>query len=236
MFMYFLKIRYTIDYNIWNMIEINFINLNTRYDRLVHINKELLKLKIYNPNRYEAIKPEIDDINKYKFINQSKLWKNNDMEYLRSALGCKISHFEILKKYVNSDKKYLLIIEDDAVFENNTIIYLNMALHNLKDIDWDILYLSSNLKKIDDVIKVNINLLKVINGLTTTAQLFKIKNIPKIINIIENSENEIDNTYNNLLENKYCVYPMCVYQTESYSDINNKVVNYEKFNRKFKYI
>ena len=78
------------------------------------------------------------------------------------------------------------------------------------------------------------SLLKINKGLTTTAQIFNVKNIDKIINLIENSDVEIDNTYNEL-ENKYCVYPMCVYQRNSYSDINKKNIDYGKFHQKYIY-
>ena len=55
----------------------------------------------------------------------------------------------------------------------------------------------------------------------------------QIIDIIENSNTEIDNTYQNNLENKYCVYPMCVYQKNFYSDINSKNMDYGPFHRKY---
>jgi DNA polymerase III gamma/tau subunit len=105
----------------------------------------------------------------------------------------------------------------------------------LKAIDWNILFLSSNLKNKEDAYKVNNNILKLNKCLTTTAQLFKRKNLEKIINIIENSDIEIDNTYDMFLENKYCLYPMCVYQRMSYSDINNKIIDYGHFHKKFIY-
>jgi GR25 family glycosyltransferase involved in LPS biosynthesis len=129
-----------------------------------------------------------------------------------------------------------MILEDDIIFENNILIYLNLALIelNTNNINWDILYLSINLKKKDDAIKISESLLKINKGLTTTGQIFKVKNIEKIIKLIERSEVEIDNTYE-LLENKYCVYPMCCYQRNSYSDINNTIINYGKFHQKFIY-
>ena len=130
-----------------------------------------------------------------------------------------------------------MILEDDVVFEINTNIYINLALNNLinSKLDFDILYLSTNLKNKDDAILINNNLLKVENGLTTTALIFKTKNINKILTNIQSSDIEIDNTYNKYLTNKYCVYPMCVYQKESYSDINKCMSNYGFFHKKFNY-
>jgi hypothetical protein len=88
---------------------------------------------------------------------------------------------------------------------------------------------------IDDAVKITDNLLKIKKGLTTTAQLFKRTSLEMVINIIESSDTEIDNTYNDLLEDKYCVYPMCVYQRESYSDINKNICDYGNFHRKYFY-
>ena len=236
-FLYFLRNRNIINYNLFSEIDIFLINLEERKDRLLETYNEFQKIDLYEYNRFNAIKPIVEDLKDCKIINPSKLWKKNNIEYLKSALGCKMSHLEILKSAFKSDsnKEYILIIEDDVVFEKNTIIYLNLALNQLIRKNWDILFLATNLKNQSDAEKVDTNLLKINKGLTTTAQLFKRENLEKIINIIEKSEYEIDNTYNDLLENKFCVYPMCVYQRESYSDINKKNMNYGDFHKKFKY-
>lgn len=221
-----------IDLTLWNKIKSFVINLDERTDRLYNTWKECNKIDLYNIERFSAIK--IIDQTEYKLIDNNKAWKKNNIDYLKSASGCKLSHLEVLKKYKECNEEYLMIIEDDVIFDQNTFIYLNLALNNLSNIDWNILYLSTNLKEQEDAIKVNSNLLQIKNGLTTTAQLFKRSNIDKIIKLIEESDIEIDNTYN-LLDNKYSVYPMCVYQSNSYSDINKKNMDYGMFHRKFNY-
>ena len=203
------------------------INLEHRPDRLKHSLNECLKINLNNIEIYNVTHPNII------IINPNKAWKKN-LKYLINASGCKLSHLEILRKSININEEYILILEDDIVFEENAMEYLNLALLSLKDINWDILFLATNLDKKNDAFKINNNLLKIHHGMTTTAQLFKKSNIPKIISIIEASDVEIDNTYN-ILNNKYCVYPMCVYQIESYSDINNINVNYGNFHKKFNY-
>ena len=110
-----------------------------------------------------------------------------------------------------------------------------MALLYLKDKNWDILYLSSNLKKKDDAIKVNPNVLKIKKGLTTTAQIFQKSKIEKIIDYIKISDKEIDNTYDDYLKEKYCVYPMCAYQKKSFSDILCNETDYGEYHKKFIY-
>ncbi len=231
--------RYNI-INLWDIIDIHIINLDTRKDRYEDTYNELQKIRLYNYSRFPAIYPNIEDIKNSNLINPNKLWKKKNIEYLRSAAGCKMSHLSILKKSLDnaeSNSEYIMILEDDVVFCENTEIYLTMALNDLNamDINWDILYLGTNLKNSDDAIKITDNLLKIKKGLTTTAQVFKRLSLEIIINIIESSDSEIDNTYNDLLEDKYCVYPMCVHQRASYSDINKNMCDYGEFHRKYFY-
>jgi GR25 family glycosyltransferase involved in LPS biosynthesis len=228
----YIKERYSINYNLCNNIKTYIINLDERKDRYNQIYNECVKINLYNFERFSAIKPDINDIKKSNLMNPSKIWKK-DVQYLKSACGCKMSHLEVLKKALHDKEEYILIVEDDIVFEENILIYLNLGLIYLKKVDWDIFFITTNLKKKDDAIKVNNNVLKIKNGLTTTAQLFKRTNINNIINVIENSDIEIDNTYNDYLDEKYCLYPMSAYQRESYSDINKVIMNYGKFNKKF---
>ena len=233
----FLKNKYLIDYHIFNKIKVVIINLEERTDRLKNIVEECNKINISNYDIFKGIK--INDENQYlnynHLLNKNKMWKKDNIEYFNSALGCKISHLEVLKKYKDMNYEYLLILEDDAIFEETIIIYLNLALLSLKKKNWDILFLASNLKEKNDALKIDHNLLKINKGLTTTAQIFSKNNIKNIIEVIENSDLEIDNTYNDFLKEKYCIYPMCVYQKESYSDINKQIINYGNFHKKFKY-
>ena len=227
-----------------------FINLDERTDRLNNCLDTINNIKLSNFERFSGIKPEREDLKKFlilsnndnevnnnfpKFINPEVVWKKNNIEYLRGIIGCKLSHLEILKNSLLYEEQYIMILEDDIVFENNTFIFLELALNNLKKIDWDILYLTANIINEEDAIRVDTNLLYIKKSLTTTAQIFKKDKIKKIINIIENSDKEIDNTYSDLLENKYCVYPMCGYQRESWSDINKQKMNYGQFHKKFEY-
>jgi len=162
-----------------------------------------------------------------------------DDKYLIGATGCKLSHYNVLKKALleNEGYKYILILEDDVCFDEFSNEYINLTLEYIEKecIDFDILYLSVNLKNKEDAEKIDDSLLKIKKGLTTTGQIFQYKKLEKIIKSIERSKTEIDNTYQELLENKYCVYPMCVYQKNFYSDINSKNMDYGYFHKIFYY-
>ena len=232
----FLNNRGLIDYNIFNKIKTYIINLDERSDRFNETSFECEKIGLFNFERFSAIKINSNNSKEYKLIDEKKAWKKNNIKYLYNASGCKLSHLEVLKKSLSVNEEYILILEDDVVFEDNLLIYLNLALMQLKNINWDILFLSSNLKNKEDAIKINNNLLKLNKCLTTTSQLFKRQNLEKIIKIIEDSDVEIDNTYDNFINEKYCIYPMCSYQRMSYSDINNQIIDYGHFHKKFIYI
>jgi hypothetical protein len=97
------------------------INLDEREDRLENIINEFNKMKINNYEKFSAIKIK-DHNNLDLIINKYKCWKKMNMEYIKLATGCKLSHLEVLKKYKNCNYQYILIIEDDAIFEKNTFL------------------------------------------------------------------------------------------------------------------
>jgi len=233
-----------LDCDYFSKIKTYLINLDKRVDRLNETKNEFNKIGLNTFERFSGIIPSQNMCKECNYLKSSKLLIKNNVPYFRGVLGCKMSHLEILKKELfiynsslEQDFEYIMIVEDDSNFENNTIFNINLALKQLteREINWDILYLSSNLKKWENATKISDNILKIHNGLTTTAQIFQKKNLEKIVNLIMNSDSEIDNTYNDYLDEKYCIYPMCVYQRRSYSDIQELELNYGHFHKKFIY-
>jgi len=234
-FYHYIRNRYN-STNFLSKIKTYFINLDLREDRYIHCIKECNKINFMNIEKFSALKPSIEDVKKCPLIDINKMWKKDD-KYLIGATGCKLSHYNLLKKALlgNSDYKYILVLEDDVCFDEFSFEYINLSIEYIEKncIDFDILYLSINLKNKDDAEKIDDSLLKIKKGLTTTGQIFQSNKLEKIIKSIERSKTEIDNTYQDMLENKYCVYPMCVYQKNFYSDINSKNMDYGDFHRKY---
>ena len=233
-FHHYIRNRYN-NNTFFTNIKTYFINLDLREDRYIHCINECNKMHITNAEKFSALKPTIDDVKECPLIDINKMWKKDD-KYLIGATGCKLSHYNLLKKALleNADYKYILILEDDVCFDEFSVHYINLSIEYIEkiNIDFDILYLSVNLKNKEDAEKIDNSLLKIKKGLTTTGQIFQTKKLEKIIKSIERSKTEIDNTYQDMLENKYCVYPMCVYQKNFYSDINSKNMDYGEFHRK----
>jgi len=77
-------------------------------------------------------------------LSQQEIYDNASYFYKyigpKSAIGIGMSHINVWKKFIESNKPNCLILEDDALFEDNFIEKLNVGLKNTPS-DYDILYL-----------------------------------------------------------------------------------------------
>ena len=89
--------------------KINIINLKERTDRWKDCLIQLKKYNIENYERFEAIRP---DLKKIDPIQYSKNNLKMDEKYIIGALGCKLSHIEIIKNAKKNSYKQILILED----------------------------------------------------------------------------------------------------------------------------
>lgn len=247
-----------------NDLKTYYINLDDRTDRNSEIIGEIKKAKITNFERFSAVRPDRNMIENCNLINVDKLWPKDgkppnindekDFKYIRGAVGCKLSHYNILKKFYSQDKeKYLLVLEDDCVLTENALDVLNNSLSYLNkfNIKFNILYFSATIhhheyynfcqKISDDVLK-----LKKGWGNTTHAMIFSRETVKNIINILEKSDNEIDDVYKNKVNNRYVTNPVIGFQRASPSDIglfreaerniiDNSIVFYGELSKKYDY-
>ena len=224
-----------------NLINIHIINLKHRKDKKKFMIDQLDRLGIIKYTFFEAIKIKKEELNNYKCIKSENFLNFLNIDYVTNSAGCKISHYELIKSLIKDSSKYTLVLEDDVVLEHNFYAYIINALYTLQNneelFDFDLLYLGCNLNKKNDAELIYPNLLKVKYPKTTTAYLINNNKscINKIINAIENSFNEIDNTYADSISlNKYCIYPMIAYQKDFSSDIVD-YANYKYYHDKFTY-
>ena len=220
--------------------KIYIINLEERTDRWKDC---VTQLNNYNINkskytRFNAIKPDLLKYNKsiYSGFNIILSRKKN---YIQGALGCKLSHMNILEKYKSDTNKTILILEDDFVLCNNfkeefenIINYLDTLL------SWNMCYLgfSINSKHNSKTTDLNselgnntTNKIKILKKCHTThAYLINTSFIPQLLNICNNEPKEIDVCYTIAQEKYeiYGVYPCLITQKEGFSNILNKNVNY----------
>ena len=199
--------------NIFDLKNAFYINLESRTDRKIHVEKQLQKVGIV-AERFNAIKLP------------------------NGALGCSKSHLKCLEIAKQNDWESVLIIEDDIKFLNPTLFVSQLnkffELHN----DWDVVLIAGNnvppYEKIDDTC------VKVTRCQTTTGYIVKKHYYNTLIDNIRNSINNlIKDPTNGFLyaidkywfalqqkHNWYLIIPLTVTQREDYSDIEKRSTNY----------
>jgi len=196
------------------MIDIYIINLKKRIDRLDKIKENL---KNYNLHIIEA-------------IEDKEGW-----------IGCFKSHLKCIQIAKKLKLKYIIVIEDDCEivskesFNNNLILILEYLNKNINN--WNIflggvtgVWEFNNLIKLSD----DLNLININSGKTFHFCIYNSNCYDFFLN--QKINIPIDKCWHNKL---ICVLsiPFIAIQYSNYSDIENKIVNYDsRFNNIEKYI
>jgi len=122
-------------------IQVYCINLPFRKDRWRRFNAQLevntLK-QIYPFERFDAVVGKKIDIKNDERISIRS--KRNILDGVRrdheeldtpGGVGCYLSHTTVWKKFLDSDKEYAMIFEDDAVFPSNFVHRFQSAMKDL---------------------------------------------------------------------------------------------------------
>ena len=190
------------------------INLKERTDRKLHIENQLNKIDCKNYKLFEGV-----DGN--SLINPTKL-KNGMFGLIKTYLN-------IYEEWSKKDAENILLIEDDSLFVDNFNEKVEDYVNNVPS-DWGMLYFGANHnyhmgKK---TIKINEKCIKLNNSYSAHCVLLKKRDFEELIENIKNFSIENDVMMSNL-QNKYNGYSsseVLVTQIESYSNIENKIVNY----------
>ena len=209
--------------NIFKKENVFVINLDNRRDRLVSITKQLSSVNILF-TRFSAIRPNIENIknddlwkNSYQGINKikSKRWN----QYLKGALGCKMSHYNIIKNAKDNNLDYVIIFEDDALICENAIKKIEEINLFFNYDEWDMLYLGGGIKNPSEVNNFDF-IRKVSANLQTIGYIVKKNSYDKLLKYIISQTNEIDNLYINLqIKNIIKVYN-CELVSQDFKDSN----------------
>jgi len=193
-----------------------YINLEHRTDRKEHVEAQLMKIGI-NANRFNAIKMD------------------------NGAIGCSMSHLKILQDAYNNKLEHILIVEDDImflepnVFKNQINTFLELHGNN-----WDVILLAGN--NIPPYEKIDDTCVKVTRCQTTTGYLVNghyinvlVSNVKMGLTNLLHKPNEISkyaiDKFWFVLQSAskwYLIIPLSVVQREDYSDIEKKVINYQR--------
>jgi glycosyl transferase family 25 len=193
-----------------------YINLERRTDRKEHVTNQFNQLGI-PVSRFNAIQ-----------------MKNG-------AIGCSMSHLKLLQSAVLNDFEHILIVEDDIKFLDPELFKTQFnKFIEVHGNNWDVILFAGNnvppYKKIDDTC------IKVTRCQTTTGYLV---NGHYIKTLMQNVKQGLTNLLNRpddrkqfaidifwfnlqLKDRWFLITPLTVVQREDYSDIEERVVNYEK--------
>jgi len=207
------------------------INLDDRKDRWQQCLDLFKKYNITNYERFSAISPIYKDIPKNYYNN---LIVNQTEWYVTGAVGCKLSHYNIIK--IAKDRNYdnFLVLEDDFTIEesiddfhqkmNNVIKLLIEKQNNNINSDeiknWDMLYLGGN--NLDKPIQIYNCIHKALKINTTHAYAMNKSIYQKCLDDMLICGTEVDDFYKTHIQKKHnvlCIYPSLMKQRESVSDI-----------------
>ena len=205
------KINIKIDDTSINFIEKNYFNF---VDKIVYINLEERK------DRQKSIEYEL------RFINPDKIIRFNAIKEENGMIGCTKSHITVLEMAIQNNWKNCLILEDDMIWKNFDSNY--PVLEKLIKNDYDVILFGGT------KVKYSENTLKCEHALTTTAYLIDNSYYSKLLQNFKDALElniPIDSYWNKLIntDNWYLVIPNLSIQTPSFSDIQNKFVNYIKY-------
>lgn len=223
-----------------NIDKVFIINLKERKDRRDSIINELQRVKIEDYEFFNAIRPTPEAINKWNplFIKDIPTWfkrlNKDNMKYRLGALGCLLSHLNVIRISKERGYKHVMILEDDSKFSlgNQESFFdkmksLDGEINRLVNI-YGILYLVGNHLP-NSFKQVSPNIINTRYTFTTGSYIISEKGMDYVLSNINNYDREIDVFYAEKLQQKipcFCIYPHIAGQSESYSDIAQINVNY----------
>lgn len=193
-----------------------FINLDERTDRLAHVNAEFEKMGI-TAERVKATK------------------------MATGAVGCTMSHIRCLELAKQRGYEQVFICEDDITFTNPELFKANLEkFYDNDEIMWDLLIVGGN--NVPPYQQVTDYCARVFYCQTTTGYVVKKHYYDTLLeNFKESARQLMRNPKNHstyaldmywkrlqMQDFWYMITPPTVTQYESYSDIENRVVDYER--------
>jgi hypothetical protein len=195
--------------------DIYILNLKSRVDRRQHILSQFKKI----------------DCKKFTLVDavDGSLFENNTR--LKSGmLGLVLTYVEIYKSWVKNESDNILIVEDDCVFDEEFAVKLSAYISNVPK-KWEMLYFGANhnYHMGEKTEKINDYCIRLNNSFSAHCVLLKSFVFEELISVISGLSLENDVALANL-QKKYIAYSSSIplaSQIESYSNIENCIVNYD---------
>ena len=211
------------------------VNLESRKDRKESMLNELKKQEVTNYEFFKAIRPTLEEVNEWnpnycEYVRTS-VPKENFNNYKIGCLGCLKSHIEIMKIALDRGYKTILILEDDILFINpleNIYSYAEQVVLSFNgNYNYGIIYLSGS--HLGKTTKMCDNVIRVRGTHTTGSYIINEKAMRYIVDNIQSFPKEVDVFYVEHIQstfNCYCFVPHITTQANGFSDIQQKVTNY----------
>ena len=158
------------------------------------------------------------------------------------AIGCYLSHIHCLHKAKENGYDHVLICEDDIQFTNVTVLkqQLRKIISNIKN--WDVIMLASNIIRAEKIANIKY-CARVTMGMCATGYIVKSHYYDKLLHNFHEgiqklfkqpkmtSRYAVDVYWNSLQKNDIWIIPLplTVTQLSTYSNIENRYVNYDPF-------
>lgn len=121
------------------MIKIYVINLITQKDRRNRILSEAKKLELVLNIENAVIGSEINSSFLNKFQLESKIKIGRQLS--PGEIGCYLSHINCLKKFLNTQDEYAIILEDDVKIDSKLADFIKSIKHSMSWPLFDVLLL-----------------------------------------------------------------------------------------------
>lgn len=190
-------------------------------DKIIYINLEERK------DRKELIEKELS------FIEENKIIRFNAFKNKKGGIGCMMSHIACLELAITNNWNNVLILEDDAKF-NNYDIGIKL-LHHLLNNKWDVISLGCTF------VNYNKNTFKLNSGQCASGYLVNKHYYQTLLNNLKEAltkyiETDCWSKYANdqywkilqKTDNWYVIVPSLIIQRPSFSSIENRNVDYTR--------
>ena len=87
--------------------------------------------------RWQAMQARFEKLGILKRVRHFRAIETPESHHI----GCTLSHRSIIKRAKQQGFKNVLVFEDDAVFVEDTLLYLLNSINELKTLEWDLFYL-----------------------------------------------------------------------------------------------
>ena len=200
-----------------------YINLESRKDRRAHVEAQLASLKNAEHNGIPNLMIE----------------RFNAIKNLNGAIGCSMSHMRCIQLAKEREWDHVLVCEDDVLFTNVPLFLTQLSKFMSTVPDWDVVLLAGN--NIPPYQVINDACVQIGSCQTTTAYVVRahyyntlIDNYRAGINLLmrhpEQKINYAIDRYWFELQRRdrwFLITPLSVVQREDYSDIEDRVTNYD---------